>query len=763
MKKIIIFISTISFLLLLTLVSMSNMNVLNLLIFGSDYAGGSNSKMEAFDTDDSQEDSSGQDGESKNTVSDSALETLQSGLLAGAGGGTGSLNLLWLLQNAKDPNKESYAYQLLEAYSNLRQGVYNNYTTHITVEGLAGSHYTEASLGSFVVPDVSGYGKPQNGILGKTINGKKITLTNATKSDIIGNVARTSSAVWKDSNKDGCPDGPFQTIQCGAGNSDHADKTRTNKTYDLYSFVDAMNIKDSKYNTVASAYEKAGLSPGEKGLTVLNALVHNRGNPGAWWLMFGLPYDASVNKDLQKILHNTTTTSLTKEDLEISYAFHKQIFEWFDKSNIPLEDMSSKKAVKGISLLLVLANGGFLDTELLQSHVSALSVVPQSTLDKLFPGQTNKTIVSYINKNYVKKPWDVLGMTKEKYQSIYGGGYTNSYEERYVLRMNTGLWYNTVFYIDKSVKSSNYKAGENVVVRALDGIALAYIFDTGIKGAFVTLSIAIEAGIKSLTDGTVVDPSNPQIFYGTLGTDTYNPAEAATGNFGKFLEGLGLAGKLTEPQQAQIKAMYDVSGGLYSQPKRWSQTEDGNYYLDCSSFASIGLHMGMTAQAKSPNPTTYNIKFNGMWQKSTLRTAEVNGKTYPAKTVQLDKSGKPMAESTVSNNSGSYARKDVDWLPYLQTGDIVNGNNGSSGHVFTYLGKNNTDKDMVLEQHISKVHAQASKYKPGEHFTIQASWSANSYDGGNGKNYSGKMGLMRLWYDTSGLGYQAFRPVYNLR
>lgn len=760
MKRIIIFVSTISFLLLLTLVSMANMNVLNLLIFGSDYAGGSNSKMEAFDADDSQEDNSSEDGASKNTVSDSALETLQSGLLAGAGGGTGSLNLLWLLQNAKDPNKESYAYQLLEAYSNLGQGKYNNFNYHATVESLAASHFNETHLASFVVPTTSGYGKATSGILGKNINGKKITLENAMKSDIVGNVSNTGDGVWYNANGDGGPDGPFQIEAWGQPNT-YANKLRSDKKYDGYNFIDALNVVDGKYNEVASAVNGTGATVDPRVINMLYGVYHNRGLGGLVYLLYGLPY--TNNSGLYNegaYLHDTTISTMSPERVADTVKFLEDFIKWYDKSNIPIEDVvGSNGKGRGTALLLMLANGGFISKPLGNQAGKDVRSLSNNVISKLFPGQTNKTITAYVNNNYVKKPWDVLGMSKSKYDKIYGTSVIReNYEEIY--RNDKGQ--NTVFYIDKSVTSDNYKAGENVVVRAMEGIAAGYILNTGLNGAYVTLSIAIEAGIKSLTDGTVVDPSNPQIFYGTLGTDTYNPAEAATGNFGEFLEGLGLAGKLTEPQQAQVQAMYEYSGGPYSQPKRWSQTEDGHYYLDCSSFASIGLHMGMNAQAKSPNPTTAEIK-NGLWQKSKNKTAEVNGKTYPAKTVQLNKNGKPMSESNLVNTTASYSRKDSDWLNYLQTGDIVNGNYGS-GHVFTYLGKNNTGKDMVLEQHISKVNAQFSKYKPGAHFTMQAAWYSNQKNaGGTGKEYSGKMGLMPLWGDTTGNLYQAFRPVYNLR
>lgn len=762
MKRIIIFISIISFLLLLTLVSMSNMNVLNLLIFGSDYAAGSNFKMEAFDTDDSPEDNATQNGEPKNTVPDATLETLQSGLLAGAGGGTGSLNLLWLLQNAKDPNKESYAYQLLEAYSNLGQGKYNDFNYHATVESLAASHFNETHLASFVVPTTSGYGKATSGILGKNINGKKITLENAMKSDIVGNVSNTGDGVWYNANGDGGPDGPFQ-IEAWAQPNTYANKLRSDKKYDGYNFIDALNVVDSKYSEVATAVNGTGATVDPRVINMLYGVYHNRGLGGLVYLLYGLPYtNNSALYNEGAYLHDTTISTMSPDRVADTVKFLEDFIKWYDKSNIPIEDVvGSNGKGRGTALLLILANGGFISKPLGYQAGKDVSSLSNNVINKLFPGQTNKTITSYVNNNYVKKPWDVLGMSKSKYDKIYGSSVIReNYEEIY--RNSKGQ--NTVFYIDKSVTSDNYKAGENVVVRAMEGIAAGYILNTGLNGAFVTLSIAIEAGIKSLTDGTVVDPSNPQIFYGTLGTDTYNPAEAATGNFGQFLEGLGLAGKLTEPQQAQIKAMYDISGGVYGQtdPPRWSIHTDGKMITDCSSFAAVGFYMDVGI-AKSFNYNTESL-LSGVWQKSTAQTAEVNGKKYPAKTVQLDKNGKPMKESTTVNRSGAYSRPDEDWLPYLQTGDIVVGRLGSNGHVFTYLGKNNTDKDMVLPQHISKVSAKFSTYKPGKHFTIQAAWYANQKNaGGSGQDLSGKMGLMPLWGDERRIGYQAFRPVYNLR
>lgn len=744
-----------------TVISMSNLNVINLLINGSDYASGGSG--EAFDV--VGEENQGDAPLPQGQISDEALESLQSGLLGN--GGEGRLNLLWLLQNAKDPDKESYAYQLLSAYAKLENGEYNNLPYHISPEAIAGSHYNETKLASFAVPSTSGYGKATSGILGKTINGKKITLENAKKEDILGNAPQTGS-VWVDKASgggDGYPDGPFQIIQ-GKQSDTNADKNRTDGKYDLYNFIDASNVVDSKYSPIAQKYAEAGSTPDARAIQMLSAITHNRGDSGVGWMLFGLPYD--LHGGVGKYLKHSTIASFTPKELEIAANFPKNLLKWFDASNIPLEQVAGNGNGQGIGTLLVLANGGFLDIPLQKTSEKNIKALSNDVITKIFPGQTNSTIVNHINSKYVKNPWDVLGVSKAEYSKVYGGSYSN-YEVPY--STSEGYYRNTLFYIDKNITSDNYKAGNHVVVQAMEGIALGYMMDTGLTGTYTILQIAIEAGIKSLTDGTIVDPSNPASFYKSNGggnegggNDTYNPAGAATGNFGKFLDGLGLTGKLSVTQQAQIKAMYEVSGGPYCQTgvesycqykyARGTIMKDGRVVMDCSAFATIGLFMDPSNRKFE---STATIK-EGTWLRSTKKTATVDGKSYPVKVVQIDSNGKAMPESSKFNFT--HTKKDYEWTSVLQTGDIVNGRSGSNGHVWTYLGKNNSNQTMVLTQDISRVSANFSKYQPGEHFTMQASGYAMNV-GGN------KMGLgpmsAKKGRDSSGKAYHAMRPIYNIK
>ncbi|MFF2798147.1 hypothetical protein, partial [Lysinibacillus xylanilyticus] len=661
-----------------TLVSLANLNVINLLLDGSDYGSGTS---EAFNHKPEEGDKPIylQDG----NISGESLESLQSGLLGNGGGG--KLNLLWLLQNAKDANKDSYAYQLLDVYSKLENGEYNNLPYHVSPDAIAGSHKNETNLASFAVPKTSGYGKALSSILGKNINGKKITLENAMKADIMGHAERTGS-VWVDKDSgggDGYPDGPFQIIQ-GKQDDSNANKNRSDHKYDLYNFVDAANVVDSKYNIVAKKFAESGSTPDARALSMLLALEHNRGGAGVGQNLFGFPYNPS--KKSGNYIKHSTISSMTARELEIAAMFPKDLLKWLDASNVPLESLDGgNERGQGVATLLTLANGGFIDIPLQKTSISNIQSLGDGVIGKIFPGQTSKSIVNHINSKYVKQPWDVLGIPKSKYDSTYGSVGISNYEQEYSTRY--GYYRNTVFYIDPKITSTNYTAGENtVVVRAIEGIALGYMVDVGFKGTYTVLSIALEAGIKSLTNGGIIDPSNPANTYKSNESkenDTYNPAGAATGNFGKFLDALGLAGKLSVTQQAQIEAMYQYSGGPYSQPRRGSAYKDGLLYLDCSSFASIGLYMGLGSNKQFTTTATVD---GGAWLKSTAKTNAVNGKTYTAKVVQLDKNGNPMKESTSVNRS--QMRTDTSWLGYLQAGDMVNGRGSNGGHIWTYLGKN---------------------------------------------------------------------------
>ena len=743
MKKLIVLIGVgIAFLVVVAL-SLANMNVINLMVADTSYGGGSGN--EAFNP------NAKTPGDAPLTqFSDESLESLQSGLL-GNGGGGGSLNLLWLLQNAVNPDKESYAYQLLNVYSNLENGKYNDLPYHISPEAIAGSHFNETNLASFVTPTTKPYANATSSILGKTINGKKITLENAKREDIVGNVTNTGRGVWADKAQgggDGYPDGPFQIIN-GRQPDHHSDKNRSDRRYDLYNFVDAANVVDSSYNQIAKTYAESGATPDPRAIQMLTALAHNRGDAGVGWSLFGLPYDSN-NGSLSKYLKHNTIASMTAEELNIAAQYPKDLLKWFDATNIPLEAVAGNSGKsRGLGLLLNLANGGFIDTPLQSASVKNIQSLGDDIINKVMPGQNKNTIIAHINNTYVKTPWSVLGMSKSEYDKVYGSSGYSIYEQGFSIPQ--GHNQNTSFYIDKSLKSSNYKAGEHVVVRAIEGIAMGYVLDSGILGTYVVLNIALEAGIKSLTNGSIVDPSNPSSIYQKKEEEgVYNPAGTATGTYGKFLEGLGLAGKLSVTQQAQIKAIYEVSGGGYSQPKRGTKAPNGTWYMDCSAMATIGLFM-------DPHRRQFEYTgsiMDGAWLRSTGQTAVVDGKTYSTKVVQLDKNGKPMAESNKFNFTQTM--KDKDWLAKLQTGDIVNGRTGGSGHVWTYLGQNNTGKTVVLTQDVSRVSAKYSKYEPGQHYTIQASGYAMT-SGGN------MMGLSPMLADSSGRAYHAMRPIYNIK
>lgn len=743
--------TTVSALALTVSVSLANLNTINLLLSGSDAA---TSPMSAFNVNGNDEDET----YNPNKKDGGNLgEYLQSGL-SGGGGGTGGLNLLWILQNAKDPDKESYAYQLLEVYSNLQHGKYNNYEYHIAPEAIAGSHKNETGLTSFVTPKVSGYGKVTSGILGQTINGKVITLENAMKEDIIGH-AEKSGSVWadKDSNGgDGCPDGPFQVIQCNQSDT-NANKQRGDGKYDLYNFVDAANVKDMKYNTIATSYAETGSTPDARALMMLSALDHNRGSSGVGWNLFGFPYDVSTSKSggASKYLKHSTIASMTPDQLEVAAMFPKDLLRWFDAANIPLELMMTgdNATGQGTGLLLVLANGGFIDIPLQKTAANNVKGLDNGIIEKIFPGQTNKTIVDYVNNNFIKQPWDVLEMSKSEYDKIYGSGPYTNYEEGY--STPEGLYRNTAFYIDKSVKSDNYKAGENIVVRAVEGIALGYLLDVGVIGVHTIIQIALEAGIKSLTDGTVVDPSNPQTLYEKIAPESsgkFNPAQAESGNFGKFLDALALTGTLTELQQAQVKAMYEISGGYYYQnPLRGTMSPTGVIYTDCSYYASVGLHLGKVVT--DPYPITSDIG-NGVWITSKQKTNPVNGTEYPATVVQLDKSGNLMKGNTKSDKTQHM--HDKSWPDKLIAGDMLV--TKEKGHIMTYVGQNNTGKDMVLPPDISRVNAERSTVKAGEHFFMHAMGR-----NGNTTNLMGLTPHISPYRDQTKAQHIAFRPTYNIR
>lgn len=731
MKKFVLLFGLLGALIIVLISTSSRSNVINLLVDGTTSTGGGSSasttsKSATYTAGDSevQEDS----------------QSFISGLTPTSGGG---INLLYLLQNASALNTDSYAYQLLQAYSNLSNGKYNDYEFHISPEAIIGSHMNETKLTSFLVKSYSlGQKDKSPSPLGKEVNGKIISLENATKKDIIalgllcsgGNYAVCADA----GSHDGIPDGPFQIVN-GNQSSDIADKTRSDKTFDPYSFVDAMNFTDRTYSNIAAKFAKTGGTLDGRALTMLSAVAHNRGDSGVVQLLYGLPYSKSgINSYIKK----STINSLSGEELKLAVKYPTDLLAWFDQSNIPLEAIDGNEAGSGAGLLLNLAHGGFLDIPLQSTSVKDITNLGDTVIKKIFPGQTKKTIISYINSTYVKNPWDVLEISKSEYNRIYSGSSSN-YEQYF--STSGGYNRNTSFYIDKSLTSSNYKNQDGaVVVRAIEGIAMGYMFNTGVTGTYTLLQLAIDAGINSLTDGSVIDPSNPANLYQSSSEGTYNPVSAEP-NFDAFLAQIAMSNQLTAAQYNQLSIMYKWSGATYSQSNRGVLDSRGIPYLDCSAFVHLGLFM-MDELPKNKSFAATSTIMAGAWMKDNWVT--YGDQKYNTRVYQLDKTGKPLMDNRTKPDKSLTYSNATDWGKYLQPGDILVYN----GHVVTFVGQNITGRTINIDPALGKISGSSkaynSSYKPGDYMMFAASSTANASS------------IRHLWGENP---YVALRPAYNIK
>lgn len=724
MKKGVLLLSLLGLLTIVLIISSSHTNMVNLLVDGTTSTGGG---------------TGGSIGKTKTGDATQATEgqSFISGLSPTIGGG---INLLYLLQNASDVDSTSYAYQLLQAYSNLSSGKFNDYEFHISPDALVGSHKNETSLGSFVVKSYSmGQKDKSPNPLGKQVNGKVLTLENATKKDLqsLGMLCSGGSGVCYDANGDGIPDGPFQILN-GNQSGDLADKTRGDKTFDAYSFVDAMNFADRAYSKIATKFAQTGETPDPRVLTMLTGLAHNRGDAGVIESLFGFPYYKS---DPGKYLKELDISSLSAEQLQAAAKYPKDLLSWFDQSNIPFEAVEDNNSGQGIALLLNLAHGGFLDIPLQRNSESAITKLDDSVIKKIFPDQNKKTIVSYINGKYVKNPWDVLGLSKAEYGKIYGLTGSN-YEEYYSTAYDYGR--NTSFFIDTNLTSDIYENKDGaVVIRAVEGISLGYMLNTGVTGTYTLLNLAIDAGIKSLTDGTVIDPSNPANLYKSSGNNTYNPASAEP-NFDAFLAQIGMANQLTPTQYNQLSVTYKWTGTTYSQPKRGLLDERGLPYLDCSALVHLGLFLMEELSPTRSYAATSTI-MDGVWMKDNW--VNYRGQKYNARVYQLDKTGKPLMDGRTKPDTSLTYSDANDWGSHLQPGDILVYN----GHTVVFVGQNTTGRTLNVDAAIGKISgdnkAYNSTYKPGDYMMFAASSTANASS------------IRHLWGENP---YVAFRPAYNI-
>lgn len=766
-------------------VSLANMNTLNLIITGTKFGtltGGEASNMENFDVTeeakkqgDSDEDKYGRNGMS--TADGYWKQIVTGGGAMSFGGGAGSIDLFWLLQNAKDPDKSSYAYQILDVLANMTKSKYYDADVHGHPASILASHYNETKMKSFVEPNA---GPQAQGGSGSVLS-SSVTLENSYK----GNVPNSGSGnVYKDNGGDGLPDGPHQLEQ-GRKDNKYASKLRGDGVFDVFSFADSLTYTEQIEADIIRTFKSKGFNLSRQESGMLFALNHNRGPAGIIWILHGLPYAIDGGVNAKKYLKAQAYESLTKEQMESMMAFPKKLISWANTSNIPLEIMA--KDSKAAFIFLTLKNGGFLNAALQPQTVRHIMNLGDSDIALYFPGQNKSTIVDYINKTYVKKPWEAVGMDRATFDKYYGSSRIQTkYEEVYRSAQHS---VNTTFYFDKDNKSDLYQAGTQSVLTAMEGVAGGYLIDVGILGDYYMLRVAETAGIKALQDGTVVDPTNPAAFYKSNGVATasaptisyvwvpyntsqtgqpqqttqaqvtqasiaYDPSDLSLdANFAQFLKELNLYGKLTKAQLGQISTLYKYSGGGYSQGSRGQLMKDKvHYWTDCSLLTWWGLYMDRNMKGT----TTANFKSNE-FIVGRGPTHPYKGTQYQAKLVQLDAKGNSRGVGTTFSSAGTYSMRDVEWVDYLRTGDIANGRSGS-GHVWTYLGKNTTDKKMVVPVEISRVSAAFSEYDPGEHFTMESSWRAKTHG-------DDKMGLhpkgTHVAYDTSGRPYQAFRPVYN--
>lgn len=712
MKRLVIMFGSVFMVIVVTAVSMANMNVVNLLVSDTTY--GSDGSSEMFTNKEQEVDRQYLKGTT--LEGEGSMDGVQESIQSGLGSGGGELNLLNLLQNAKDIDKKSYAYNLLDVYAKLSGGVYNDYKHHVASSALAGVHYNETKLATYINPSPKGYGK------GDQTNGK--SLDKAYEKDKVGGGGPVYVALGTDKS---CPDGPLQILSCNPGTP--IDKRDGKRKYDPYHFPDNLNFVDASYAKIIKANGNKEFSS-KLAPTAYTSLEHNRGEAGVIRLMYGQAYNT------QGGLSGSTVGQVPKKDLPKILKIFTMVQNKMKKANVPLEDMTGDATgySLGMVTLGMLACGGFIEEPLKRNTANGIANIPNSVVKKLFPGQTSKTIAGHINSKYVKKPWDVAGMSKSEYAKIY-----KMTADKYTGMADPGGDRNYVLLFHKGVKVDNYSSGKNrTLMTAFDGVSAAHWYESTMNGEYILLQIALAAGIKSLTQDELVDPTNPQkLDKSNADNGQYSPSIDGTGNFKKLMKKIGVSKSLSKGTQLQFNAMYEVSGGTYSLTTRGTKSSDGKLITDCSVFTTIGFEQGKRKGSAYPN--TRNIVSHMLGGVKTKK-----GMKATAKQVKTD--------GTLASKykSGAYTKTDEKWNDILKPGDIVN---ASANHVYTVIRKNRTGKTVTVSPELSKTTAKGSTIPPGTTMTFES--SIYQRDRGD------KMGFGHHGYDTSGSPYEAFRPSYS--
>ena len=419
------------------------------------------------------------------------------------------LNIMYLLQSLNPNSQQALKYkELIELYYKASSGELDTAQYHLTPESYAAMHRNETGDATFL-DDC--YGKEIGPYSSEDMTLSRFTGNMLRKIGITG-----TGGVFKDANGDGLPDGSFQ-IERGEGVDSNKKSTMNGKdhiadrAFDVIYFPDQLSWINHNFSDSIKQYDLEAISLEE--LSMLASVIHNRGSISRQ--AFGIPYNTKGLEPVNQYI-NVDYNAIYKE----SCVLFQDLLNQFRKERIIIRgtDNTSQNA---LAVFLALKAGWYIDSDVGNLKKVVNSETGIFYFQQIFPEAGDVLPSVFLEKFYVKKPWEVAGISKIEYGRIYGmrkDKYSDYYPYTFLFKVEE---YTSLSYLNKLPDGTDPK-----VIHAWDYLPLGHCVASSILGDYILLDMFVKAGLPDTVDTVKFDPTNPTIFYETLkkkNPDSYSP------------------------------------------------------------------------------------------------------------------------------------------------------------------------------------------------------------------------------------------------
>lgn len=652
--------------------------------------------------------------------------------------------------------------ELLELYVMASKGELDTASFHLEPGAYAAKHRNETSTATFLDTYY--------------LYDANHTLSKWGKNNKISNLEYGNTSINKDNGNDNEPDGPFQFENTRDKPSSQKSTlnptgTTSDRKVDTYFFPDQLSMVNHSSSDIANTYsiskEDAHL------VNMYSSAKHNRGSfhKQAW----GIPYDATGTRvNFAKYVSTGISSAESKEQINASF---NSLYNTYKRLQ-PTITKTDNTSMRSIAVYLALNDGWYID----QTLDSTLETVINSNLylfTSMVPAGYSGSTMQYIRDNYVKAPWDIVGITEAQYGKIYGtengNSYYNCYSHRSLFKVEN---YTSSYYINKMPDGSNPP-----VVHVWDNVVLGHVVGSSIFGDYILLELLVKAGLSDI-DGVPIDASDPSILYSALqeaDSNTYMPIPVTntSSDFETLIDMLDIS--TTSERLLSLYYTYEQmgtkyyygGGGLevatenYSSHKNWASSNstsktshNGQNYLDSvfynttegksyysgvsnSNLANYGVRLFDCAKLAMAGPSLGRTKGSALYYSQNSNGIISVGASagfhdyYELNGVEYDTGFRKVSDGAYSMSY--YKSNASDVVPGgLQPGDIL----ATSGHAFTVLCV--ASKNVTIPSNIAQSGTDVN-ISAGSLVSLEA-WESGEYNRVRDKG----------WTDSR--SYSVYRP-----